>query len=192
MNSIPKFRPDSIRLKDYDYALAGAYFVTICIQNRECILGRIEDGTMLLSEHGRIEDDCWYALPEHYSNVFLDQFTVMPNHVHGIVLLTETGDVGARSSRPHPTKHVIDEPGGITPPLRRHSLGQIIGYFKYQSTKRMNDIDGFKDRKIWQRNYHDRIIRNETELKAIREYILNNPYNWDKDIENPLNVNKKP
>jgi len=169
------FRPNSIRLKDYDYSLAGAYFVTICIPNRDCILGRIEDGTMILSEYGRIVDDCWDDLPKHYDHIILDQFIVMPNHVHGIVILTDTVSVGV-GFKPTPTQRV-------------HGLSEIVRGFKTFSARRINELRNTQGCKLWQRNYHDRIIRNEIELKPIREYIYNNPINWDNDSENPRNVN---
>ncbi len=159
----------TIRLKGYDYAQNGAYFVTICIKNKECISGEILDGKIVLNDVGEMIQSVWNGLPEHYPHVELDQFVVMPNHMHGIVVISND-----------------NYKGGETPPLRKRTLGQIIAYFKYQTTKQINQRRNTPGIPVWQRNYFDRIIRNETELNHIRRYILNNPLKWHLDKENPV------
>ncbi|HDO22867.1 MAG TPA: transposase [Nitrospirae bacterium] len=158
----------TIRLKGYDYAQNGAYFVTICIKNKECISGEILDGKIVLNDVGEMIQSVWNGLPEHYPHVELDQFVVMPNHMHGIVVISND-----------------NYKGGETPPLRERTLGQIVAYFKYQTTKQINQRRNTPGIPVWQRNYFDRIIRNETELKRIRRYILDNPLKWHLDKENP-------
>ena len=188
MDDMPtKFDPDrhhrrSIRLKNYDYTQAGYYYVTVCTRNRECIFGEIVGGVMHLSEAGRIMQECWDELPNHHSGVRLDAFVVMPNHVHGIVVLYDDGirsAVGAQHAVPlqHSQQYNV-RPG---------SLGAILRSFKSAATKRVNERHGVPGTPIWQRNYYEHVVRNELQLDFIRTYIVNNPSNWQNDIENPLN-----
>ncbi len=169
----------SIRLKDYDYAQAGAYFVTACVRDRRCLCGEIADDVMRMNEYGRIVESCWNESPQHFPHVELDAFVVMPNHVHGIVVIT--GAVGARhaSSLPHPTRaHGTD----------KGSLGVIVGSFKSAVTKRINDLHGSRGAIVWQRNYYERVSRDEREPYCARQYILDNPLLCALDRENPLNI----
>jgi REP element-mobilizing transposase RayT len=159
----------SIRLKGYDYSQAGAYFITICINFGQCRLGEVRNGIMVPSPAGIMVAECWYALPERFPNIALDVFTLMPNHAHGNILIEETG-LNANQ------KPVV--------------LGNMVGAFKSISTNKY--IDGVHEKgwepfhkRLWQRNFYDRIIRNERELNAIRVYIENNPANWDKDKLHP-------
>jgi putative transposase len=172
----------SIRLRGYNYSQAGAYFITICIRNRECILGQVMDSWVSLSPSGQQALAFWLAIPRRFANVELDEFVVMPNHVHGIVVITADDSVGAihelplRQSRDAPT----------TPAQRRKMLmPKIVGYFKMNSAKHINRLRGTPGVPVWQRNYYERVIRNERELHAIQQYIVDNPANWDKDRENP-------
>jgi putative transposase len=142
----------TIRLKEYDYSRAGAYFVTICVQGHECILGSILDEEMQLSPQGKIAETCWHQIQEHFPNVALDAFICMPNHIHGIIYLYD-------ASR-----------GEVTSPLPLPTLGKVVAYYKYQSTKQMNTITGNIGVKIWQRNYYEHIIRNSKELGNVRRY----------------------
>ncbi len=160
-----------LRLPEYDYSQAGAYFVTICVQGRECLLGEVMGGSIHLSDHGKLVRDCWHKLPHHYPNIELDAFVVMPNHVHGVVVL-----VGAGLPRPY-----NDE---IPSPPKQPTLGQIIGYYKYQSTKKINVMWQAPGTRLWQRGYYEHIIRDEKSLSRIREYIVNNPLRWELDREN--------
>ena len=163
-------RRRSTRLKDYDYSQEGAYSVTICTHRMACILGDVVDGEMRLNKYGVIVNDYWAEIPGHFSNVGIDVFIVIPNHVHGIIVLTD------------------NRRGGETPPLRKYTLGQVIAYFKYQTTKSINRIRNTPGTPVWQRNYYEHVIRNENDLDEIREYIVNNPLKWELDRENPKNV----
>ncbi len=202
MNFDPqKHHRRSIRLKGYDYSQSGGYFITICQQNRECLFGNIVEGEMSLNLWGNIVMECWYNLPSHYSNIELDEFIIMPNHLHGIMFIVDDA-VGARSPRPDSPRPDLSHPdspdkeniifqetiGAIGATERRPyvvTLGKIVAYFKYQSTKRLNEINGSPGMRIWQRNYYEHIIRDEKELYAIRKYIIDNPLQWMVDMENP-------
>ncbi|MGM3306767.1 transposase [Anabaena sp. WFMT] len=166
----------STRLRGYDYSQPGAYFITICTQHRECNLGEIINDEMKFTVRGFIVHKFWLKIPHHFPNVELDQFVVMPNHVHGIIVINdELLDVN----------DYIKE-GGETPPLRKKTtLGQIIAYYKYQTTKIINKIDDTLGLRIWQRNYYDRIIDHQKILDIARQYIVKNPLRWDKDPNNP-------
>jgi putative transposase len=163
----------SIRLKGYDYTQAGAYFVTVCTKDRICLFGEIVDGEMRLSDSGEIVAWTWQDLPNHVSNLQLDAFVVMPNHVHGIIIITNpvvrADSVGA-GSEPAPT--------------RSHGLPEIVRQFKTFAARRINDIRGAPGAPVWQRNYYEHIIRNEKELATMREYITHNPLQWETDREN--------
>jgi REP-associated tyrosine transposase len=167
----------SIRLKDYDYASEGAYYVTIVTQGRECLFGKIVEKEMYMNRYGEIIQKWWDDIPVHFPNIETGAFVIMPNHIHGIIFITNErrGDVLS----PH-------NQDGETPPLHKPTLGQIIAYFKYQSTKEMNVIDNTGTiSKFWQRNYYEHIIRNEKDLKQKTNYILDNPSRWNEDKENP-------
>ncbi len=122
----------------------------------------------------------WNELPKYYPNFKLDEFVIMPNHVHGIITIIKpcNHNVGARFPRPS----IV---GGETAPLRETTLGQMIGYFKYQSTKQINILRQTPGISVWQRNYYEHIIRDESDLNKIHEYIAYNPLQWDWDQENP-------
>lgn len=166
----------SIRLRGYDYSQAGAYFITVCQVNRECIFGEVINGEMHPNQFGEIVLKWWNELPTYYPPVELDEFVVMPNHMHGILLITNVGAGSPRQS---------------TAPDKR-TLGQLIGYFKFQITKEINQILDAGYAKVLQRDYYEHIIRNEREWNAIAEYIRNNPANWHADVDNPANFQKRP
>lgn len=173
----------SIRLKGYDYAQAGAYFVTIVVQGRECLFGEIVNGEVVLNEYGRIVQKWWDDISIHFPGVETGVFIVMPNHVHGVIFIVHDG----RGAVPAPLiVSDVQNQGGETPPLPKGpTLGQIVAYFKYKSTKEMNAMDkSGVVTKFWQRNYYERIIRNEREMGAIWDYIENNPAAWADDSEN--------
>ena len=163
----------SIRLKEYDYSQPGEYFVTICTQNHECMFGSIVNGNMDLNEKGRVVDKCWKGIPEHFSNVALDEYIIMPDHFHCIIIINEI-DINGR--------------GEMTSPLLKPTLGKIVAYFKYQSTKLINELQGTPAAKVWQRNYFDRIICGEKELQNIRDYIANNVLTWAIKTEQPESI----
>ena len=165
----------SIRIKGYDYARPGAYFITVCTRNREFMFGAVVNGKMRLNELGRIVESTWRDLPNHYPNLKLDAFTVMPNHVHGIIIIT---DVGA-GLKPAPTNATNQQS------IRRHGLPEVVRAFKTFSSRRINALRGTPGVPIWQRNYYDHVVRSEETLNRIREYITTNPLRWALDRENP-------
>lgn len=172
----PNHRRRSIRLHGYDYSQTGAYFVTICTQNRECLFGEIVDGDMRLNETGRIVADSWEWLAEQYDHVSLDEYVVMPNHAHGIIVITDDCRGGSRTALTR-----------TAPTGKRKPIGRLIGAFKTISTKRVNESRQTPGTQLWQRNYWEHIVRNEPELNRIQEYIHNNPAQWELDS---LNVGK--
>ncbi len=162
-------RRRSTRLRGYDYAQPGAYFVTICTQNRECLFGEIVDGAMHLNQMAEMVATVWNDLPQHYSGVDVDAFVIMPNHVHGIVMLS------------------AGQPRGVAPTL---SLPDVVHRFKSLTTARYRrgaareGWPAFAGR-LWQRNYYEHVIRDEGEMNRVREYIVNNPADWAQDENNP-------
>jgi REP element-mobilizing transposase RayT len=171
----------SIRLKGYDYTQAGLYFITICCQNRECLFGNIINGEMILNDAGNIANECWLAIPNHFPNVVLHEFVIMPNHIHGIIEL-KTKSVGAENFPPHISMGVNDSMGANDDsPLRSPSktIGSMVRGYKIGVTKWMRQNTDVYN--VWQRNYWEHIIRNENEYNRIAEYIINNPQNWGND-----------
>jgi len=173
----------SIRLPDYDYSQSGAYFVTVCTQQRETLFGAVGGDVMRLNEYGEIVAAVWHDLPQHYAHIALDAFVVMPNHVHGIVIFEDPSE--RRGEVASPRNADIANLGAATAPLRATTLGQVVAYFKYQSTKRINELRNTAGIPVWQRNYYERVIRNDREFNAVRDYIQRNPLNWARDHENP-------
>ena len=158
MNVKPNRR--SIRLPGYDYAQAGWYYVTICTQHKQCFFGEIADGLMQLNAAGSEAQDQWQDLPNRFLGVTLDEFVVMPNHIHGIIVIAPK-IAGAIDAIPSPT------------------LGEIARTFKAVSTRfiRLRHAEQF----AWQRNYFERIIRDENELLNVSRYIIENPQRWQTD-----------
>jgi REP element-mobilizing transposase RayT len=191
------FNPDihhrrSIRLREYDYRGAGAYFVTICTFKRECLFGEVIDGEMRLNDAGEAAVECWQGIPDHFPQVQLDEFVVMPNHLHGIIVLDDF--VGARHASPGSCTSVISRTThasplqGISSGPKPRSIGAIVGAFKSAVTKRINTLRDNPGCPVWQRNYYEHVIRNETDLANIRQYIVNNSLKWDQDENNPANA----
>jgi REP element-mobilizing transposase RayT len=158
----------TIRLREYDYCTPGSYFVTICTHGRSL--------RFLDSRLRSLVEATWASLPEHH-RVTLDVFVVMPNHVHGVLQL-EGVDVGAQRAAPRRS-------GFTTRPVLPGSLPAIVRSFKSASTKAINDHQQSRGSPVWQRGYYEHIIRTESELNRIRQYIANNPANWRYDAENP-------
>ena len=206
----PKRQRRSIRLQGYDYTRQGAYFVTICTRNRACLLGHIVEGRMHLSEAGRLAQVAWEDLPHHYPHVQIDVWVIMPNHMHGIVILTEAQatdddmrvgaisktDVGAISKTDvgaDPKTDVgaiskTDVGAGLKPAPTiptHHGLSEIVRAFKTFSARRINALHNTVGTPFWQRNYYEHIIRNQSALDRIRQYIADNPARWSEDLENP-------
>jgi REP element-mobilizing transposase RayT len=160
------YRIDSPRLKAWDYSRAGGYFVTICVKDRDCCLGGINNNEVSLSPFGGIVSRCWEEIPSHFSSVSLDEFVVMPNHVHGIIVIN-----GRDGACPVSTK-------------KQPSLSVIVGAFKSAVTRKIHSempASAF----IWQERFFDHVIRNDVDLDRVREYIHNNPLQWALDEENP-------
>ena len=155
------------RLRGYDYSKNGYYFVTICAQDLVEWFGKIENDQMVLNECGQIVSECWRDLPNHYRNIKLDEAIIMPNHIHGIIIIEN--NVG-NGFKPFPTKI--------------HGLSEIMRGFKTFSSRKINNKITNNRRFHWQKSFYDHVIRNENELTFIREYILNNPKKWDLDTEN--------
>jgi REP element-mobilizing transposase RayT len=145
--------------------------VTICTKDREDLFGHITSDEMYLNQYGKIVESSWKELPKHYPTIILDEFVVVPNHVHGIIIIINDL-VGARHASPLQKKSNL--------------LGNIIGSFKSAVTKKINEIRNTPGISIWQRNYYDHIIRNERSLYKIREYIRTNKERWAWDKENPM------
>ena len=168
-----------LRLKEYDYSQPGAYFVTICTKDRLNLFGEIVNEQMHLSAAGQIARRCWDELPDHFGSIELDQFVVMPNHIHGIIIILD-GPVGATHASPQREERKE---------RKRNTLGDMVGSFKSAVTKRINEINGTPGAPFWQRGYYDHIIRDDRSLTRIREYILNNPLRWFVDGNDPAENN---
>ena len=200
----------SIRLKGYDYRRPGAYYVTINAQNKACLFGEVVDGEMRLNDAGRVAEECWRAIPDHFPHVELDAFVIMPNHIHGIVWIVDDAFVGAKNVSPEPNtgntgaKNVSPEPNtgntgakdfsprrGMPRAASRatvfrspsKTVGSIVRGFKIGVTKWIRANTDIHD--VWQRNYYEHIVRDDDDLNRIRLYIAGNPARWDEDSENP-------
>jgi len=160
----------SVRLPTYDYTQPGAYFVTICSQHRECVFGEVVQGQMILNGPGQMVELVWRQLPQRYPGVEVDAFAIMPNHVHGIVVLVGAGPVGAG---PRACPEPSGRPQGVAPTM---SLPDVIHRFKSLTTakyRRGVHNDGWQPfpGRLWQRNYYEHVIRNDRELARVRQYI---------------------
>ena len=179
MNYDPqKHHRHSIRLTGFGYSQSGFYFITICSHNHNCLFGKIENGQMRLNKFGEIVHFEWYRSADIRHEIDFDEFGIMPNHVHGIVIITNGNiAVGAHGRAPQHDAPQHDAP------LRRKpkSLGSFVAGFKCTVTKQINEIRQTPGIPVWQRNYYDHIIRNENELNRIRKYIIENPLKWGKD-----------
>ena len=202
-----KYNPEkhnrrSIRLKGYDYAQCGAYFITICTQDRQCLLGEIQNGEMHLNEIGYMVQNAWNELPAKYTGIDIDESIIMPNHMHGIIILPAPVGAGPRAcpeyKQPRPNSNARNNADYI-PTQTGHPQGgaptlpDIVHRYKSFTTSeyRTNVVKlnwpPFPGR-LWQRNYYERIIRNDSEINRIRLYIINNPLRWDDDENNPANL----
>ena len=156
----------SIRFKGYDYSQPGAYFITICTHQKKCLFGKVFDGQMQLNNFGNIVQFHWRSLEKHHSHIRLDQFVVMPNHFHGIIIINKNVDAAIGQ--------------------QQKAMPEIIRGFKTFSARQVNKVRHQSGVPLWQRNYYERIIRNEEELDRVQKYIINNPRNWTKDRESNL------
>jgi REP element-mobilizing transposase RayT len=167
----------SIRLKGYDYTSPGAYFVTVCVEDGECMFGDVINGEMELNVYGQIVREEWLRTVELRTNVELDALVVMPNHVHGIIMIVDDG-VGRGTARRAPTTEQFGRPVS-------GSLPTIVRAFKSGATKRINEHRATPGATVWQRNYYEHIIRNDADLDRLREYIATNPARWELDQLHP-------
>ena len=193
----------SIRLKGYDYSQAGAYFITICCKDMKCLFGKIENGEMIMNEFGQIAFDEWINLSERFANSELDVFQIMPNHMHGILVLTDTATI---PENPEIENNIPDIGGGLDDAEKENdykinnhqampypaptTMGDMMG--GYKSIVANDCLKIWKSRwagadpapimgKIWHRNLYEHIIRNEHSHQNISNYIINNPKNWKDD-----------
>lgn len=177
----------SIRLPGYDYSQPGAYFVTIVTHDRRCLFGRVEDGEMVLNAAGRVALAQWLLLANRFTNLELGEWVIIPNHVHGILVITRGEASLDKLSSPF-NKLIKDasplRPNGTTP----GSVGAIIQNFKSLTSRKINTQLGKSTELIWQRNYYEHVIRDEKDYQAIYDYILTNPQNWEKDEENQAQI----
>ena len=184
-------RRRSTRLQDWDYSWPWWYYVTIVVKSRQCRFGHIEDDRVALSDLGKIAEDCWRQIPQHHGGIDLDDYVVMPNHIHGIVILNGSGegrrdvqlnvptDGGTLTECPYTSRR--EAMGALSP--KRGSLSVVIRTFKAAVTAHVRNA-GIADFG-WQERFHDHIIRNDADLRRIRTYISNNPLQWAIDEENP-------
>lgn len=167
----------SIRINNYDYSSVGAYFITICAENRDNLFGRIENNKLILNKFGNIVENEWIKTSEIRKNVEIDDFIVMPNHFHGIIIIS---GINQGVSQYAPTK-MHDTVNKLCSPSQ--TVGAIVRGFKASVTKKINILRDVYRQTVWQRNYFEHVIRNEYDLMRIREYIINNPANWETDSE---------
>ncbi|NOR46179.1 MAG: transposase [Candidatus Delongbacteria bacterium] len=175
----------SIRLQSYDYSKAGMYFITICTYNDENLFGRIIDGIMILNDAGMIAHKYWMEITNHFPNVILDEFIIMPNHIHGIIqTVTAVGVQHLEPSKRHepikrfdPTIQNEPERANKFQHIISGSIGSIIRGFKVGVTKWFRKNTNIYH--VWHRNFFERIIRTEIELNNVRQYIIDNPKKWE-------------
>ena len=175
-----------LRLPAYDYAQPGAYFITLCTYRRLPLFGEIIEDRMRLNDVGQAVQSCWAELPLHFPHVEVDAFIVMPNHIHGVIMIHDAGEhlaapenVGATHASPLPKR-------AFGP--RHRSLVSIVGSLKSAAARRINQLRGTPGAPVWQRNYFEHIIRDEAALNRIRAYIQSNPQRWHFDVENPARL----
>ncbi len=189
-----KYRTTSHRLTGFDYASDGAYFITIVTKNREHFFGKIIDNKMVLNELGKIAENFWREIPRHFPYARLDEFVIMPNHMHGILWIdndknnnnnaaarVETPNLGVSTKKRNEKNNNKPRNKNHKPEWKPGTIGVIINQYKRICTINSRQITPDF---AWQRNYHDRIIRNDDELNRIREYIIYNPQMWERDRNN--------
>lgn len=202
MDRSEPFHRRTLRIKDFDYSQAGAYFVTICTKNHQCLFGEIQQREMQLNAIGRVVSAQWQQLTYRFPDLELGEWVVMPNHIHGILIITGRGEAcngrGEASLKiknvdaalflpdasPLQSESIIADasplrPTGTTP----GSVGAIIQNFKSVVSRKLSTQNEKRKGSVWQRNYYEHVIRNEGEFNAISDYIITNPQNWEKDTE---------
>lgn len=188
MNDKPQRR--SIRIPNFDYSQSVHYYMTICTQNRKYYFGDIVKEKMVYSQIGKFVKECWKEIPKHYPDTTLDTYQIMPNHIHGIIFIKS---VGVQNIEPERHNH-IHRVENFQPLQNKYqeiiprSFGCIIRGFKIGVTKlcKQNYLEFG-----WQRNYYEHVVEDKGDLENIREYIKDNPRNWEEDIENKKRMNRK-
>jgi len=178
----------SIRLKEYDYSQPGGYFITIVTYQRDLLFGEIVNEEMKLNDYGRVVDECWLEIPKHFQNIELGVYVVMPNHLHGIIVINDNNNRADDSSSARRGTIYRAPTEKFGKPISG-SIPTIIRTFKSAVTRRLGkeyNITG-----IWQRNYYEHVIRNHEDWDRIHKYIEANPVMWAKDEENPLFLGKE-
>ena len=171
----------SVRLHGYDYSQPGEYFLTICTYEMRMIFGRVVEGRMELNDFGRIADDEWRRSAIIRKELELDEFTVMPNHVHGIVRIVDLNGQGARPCAPTPSR----EGTGPIPARCPRSVASFVAGVKPAIKTRINQLRNSPGAPVWERNYHEHIVRDGHELEILRDYIRHNALRWSCDRYNP-------
>jgi putative transposase len=175
----------SHRLRGADYSFPGGYFVTICTHKKRCLFGTVRFGKMVLNGAGKIAHEEWTKTPALRPGVSLGEFEVMPNHIHGTIIILE-GAAGKRRAGEQPPWRLPRGGAGKSLPVaptgpKRGSVGAIIGNIKGAVTRRIRQLADKSRLQVWQRNYYDHIIRDDDDWQNINSYILENPMNWSKD-----------
>ena len=186
-----KYKIKSTRLPSWDYSDNGYYFITICVKDHICLFGKIEDGEMLLNKLGKTAIKHWLEIPAHFNNTIIDEFIVMPNHIHGILVIQNDNVKCDKHGRDEAVPRLYDgqypQMSKISP--KPKSLPVIIGSYKSIVSKTINkQVPNVNFQ--WQPRFYDHIIRTEESLHNIRDYIISNPAKWELDKNNPKNVNK--
>lgn len=162
-------RRKQVRLPDFDYSSPGAYFITICVKDRRPILSEVSDSAVVLGPAGRIVLQAWLSLPSHYPFLKLDEFVVMPNHIHGLLWIL---DMQANH---------VDVGAGFKPAPTRHGLSEVVRGLKTFSSRKINEIPAQASKFAWQRGFYEHVIRDEVDLYNHRMYIQENPTKWQDD-----------
>jgi putative transposase len=177
----------SIRLKGYDYSQRGYYFITVCTQGRWCVFGEIKKDRVVLNDAGKMVGRWWNELKNKYANIKIDEYVVMPNHCHGIINVIDSVGADQCVCPYNMGEHTINKMGEHAgSPLQERPIYEMIQWFKTMTTNeyirnvKQNRWEPF-DGKLWQRNYYEQIVRDETSLRRVREYIINNPRQWQQD-----------
>lgn len=196
-----KYRIESHRFYGWDYSSDGVYFITLVTEDMKYHFDSIEKGKMILSEFGQIVHEQWLKSFEIRTELFLDEFVIMPNHLHGLVVLKNTQNLGMRIVETHGRVSLPNTQGKYVTPFQKKptptefkrkpkSISSFVAGFKSASTKKIDDfidLQGLeygkfnRQNKLWQANYHDRIVRDKGEYRRIKKYIQNNPTNWEED-----------
>lgn len=162
-----RFKDDSLRREGWDYSNPGWYFLTMACKDRQPLFGSIEEGKMFLNNYGRIVDSEWIQSAIIRPSIRLGEHVVMPDHFHALVQILPCGD------------RQLSVPTELSVPTRPpRSISSLVAGFKATSTRKINEIRGFSGEKVWQSDYHDRIVRDEGELNRIAKYIAENPMRW--------------